>query len=837
MDDNLKKFKIGNIEVEILSQNSSDQIASIKTSTEKAFKNFNTTFCNGNECSAAREINIYAANTEDEYKKFLNEKEIDSSKKSNKFSALKDHGNKEFDIYFYLNRSKDMDKSKDFAYPTLERAVTRVLIEGNDVFKSALPQALKTGMVDYVAGLDEKGNVQDNNEDCRDFNKIIEKHLSPYDILKDKKSEAQAEQVIKYLKQENPDKINQLFKDLTNTQNQQDKKTIADNFLNELKNDNEVLNSKFSEWISKQLEQFHQKLAEKFVPKMESKTMADGTKVTVKHHQDSKMKDVDGSVADTLKNFKDSFCNKGECNIPQKLNIFSFNSKTEYSQYLCGNNKKSDKFFISNDKNGEANVYLYLKGKSDNKESNNIDILKARVIEAIMKNNGWDHLPEQIKKGMTGYIVNFNDANHKHSNLEQAKMFIMSQHSIMHEFNQEGRLPEQVVEFLMAKKSDDLHGLLKSFRGKSEEEIKEMVSSFMGKLDGYEQEFSDWVKEQLSQINNVKSEEELNPLIQIQEEDSAAASNANEQSMEGKQDFIDQVMNSSCITDLGIKPECKDKLEDLIRALKECNEESEDKTPPTTDEETPTTGEETPTTGEETPTTGEETPTTGEETPITDEETPTTGEETPTTGEETPTTGEETPITDEETPTTGEETPITDEETPITDEETPKEPKESISDIFNNFRKTLCSSQECHGAQKVNIGTISGDEFKDLTKNESHYNKSGHFVASNNGDTVDIKLYVNYEKDHSVLDLGSGTFTNPHCNSYVPSDLNIGHESNCAKAAQVMSFLIQRHPDYLGYLFEDLAKSGCNNGDQIMQELDNYYNSELQTWLESNPIA
>ncbi|GHM58475.1 MAG: hypothetical protein sL5_05930 [Candidatus Mesenet longicola] len=781
MYNNIRELNVDDIEIKVFSKNpNEDQIDNIEGSINNAYLSFHAAFCNNQECGGAQKINIYAANTEGEYKELLSEKGIDSSIKSHKFSALKDHSNGEFDIYFYLNRSGD------FAYSTLERAVARVLIEGNDVFKSALSQALKTGMVDYVAGLDEIGNVQDNNEDCRDFNKIIKKNLSPYDILKDKKNEAQAEQVIKYLKQENSEKIDTLFKELTNTQGSQNGEAIIENFLNELKDDD--LNAKFSEWISKQLEQFQQKLAEKFVPKMESKIMADDTEVTVRYHQDSKMKDVDESVADTLKNFKDAFCSDGECNIPQKLNIFSFNSETDYSQYLCGNNKKSDKLFISNDKDGETSIYLYLKGKSDSKENNNIDILKARVIEAIMKNNGWDHLPQQIKEGMTSYIVNFNDADHKYNNLEQAKMFIMSRHSIMHEFNQEGRLPEEVVEFLMAKKSDDLHGLLKSFKGKSEAEIKKIVSSFMGKLDSYEQEFSDWVNGQLKSINNGKLEEELNPLMQIQEEDSTSMDQIQGQSTEGKQDFIDQVMNSSCITDLGIKPECKDKLEDLIKALKECNEESEDKTPPI-DEET-----------EEKPEGG-----TGEKPPI-DEET-----------EEKPEGG------------TGEKP----------GEGGIKEPKESISDIFNNFRKTLCSSQECHGAQKVNIGTISGDEFRDLTKNESHYNKSGHFVASNNGDTVDIKLYVDYEKDHSVLDLGSGTFINPHCNSYVPSDLNIGHEyeSNCAKAAQVMSFLIQRHPDHLIYLFEDLARSGCNNGDQIMQELDNYYNSELQMWLESNPIV
>ncbi|WP_339046191.1 hypothetical protein [Candidatus Mesenet endosymbiont of Agriotes lineatus] len=59
----------------------------------------------------------------------------------------------------------------------------------------------------------------------------------------------------------------------------------------------------------------------------------------------------------------------------------------------------------------------------------------------------------------------------------------------------------------------------------------------------------------------------------------------------------------------------------------------------------------------------------------------------------------------------------------------------------------------------------------------------------------------------------------------------MSHESDCAKAAKVMSFLIQRHPEQLNYLFEDLASSGCRNGDQVMQELDNYYSSELQIWL------
>ncbi|WP_339047967.1 hypothetical protein [Candidatus Mesenet endosymbiont of Phosphuga atrata] len=785
MYNNMRKFNVDDIEIEVFGKNpSNDQIESIGKSIDKAFNNFNAAFCNDLGCGGAQKINIYAANTEGEYKELLNEKEIDNSIKNHKFSALKDYGNKEFDIYFYLNRSGD------FAYSTLERAVARVLIEGNDVFKSALPQALKTGMVDYVAGLDENGDVQDNNEDCRDFNKIIGKNLSLYKILSSKNSEAQAEQVIKYLKQENPDKINQLFKDLTNTQNQQDKKTIADNFLNELKNDDEGLNSKFSEWISKQLEQFQQKLAEKFVPEMESVTMKDGTEIVVRYHQDSKMKDVKTSVADTLTNFKDAFCSNGECNIPQKLNIFSFNSETDYSQYLCSNNKKSDKFFVSNDKNGGASIYLYLKGKGDNKESNNIDTLNARVIEAIMKNNDWDHLPQKFREGVQNYILDLNDDGYKNSNLNDTKNSNLAPGYIMSEFGTEGYLSGQVVRFLMENKSDDAHQLLKSFNElqvKDKTKVEKIVSSFMGKLDGYEQGFSDWVKGQLSQVNNARSEEELNPLIQIQERESTSMDQIQEQSTEGKQDFIDQVMNSSCITDLGIKPECKDKLEDLIKALKECNEESEKVVEPNEPEEE-----------------------TGEKPEEETREKP----------------EEETREKPEEEITKQPEEEITEQP----EEGVVKESKESISDIFNNFRKALCNSQECHGIQKVNISTISGDEFRDLV-DEPHYNKVGYFIISDDHNIVDIKLYIDHEKDSSALNFGSGTFINPHCNSYVPSDLNIGneYESNCAKAAQVMSFLIQRHPDHLVYLFEDLAKSGCENGDRIMQELDNYYNSELQT--------
>lgn len=601
------------------------------------------------------------SNTEDEYKELLKEKGIDSSIKSHKFSALNELDSREFDIYFHLKRSGD------FAYSTLERAVVRVLIEGNDVLKSALTPAFKTGMVDYVAGLDENSNIQDNNEDCRDFNKIIEKNLSPYEILKSKNSEAQAEQVVKYLKQECPEKIDELFKELTN---KKDGKTIVKKFLSELENDAD-LNSKFLEWTNKQLDQFHQKLAEKFVPKIESVTTKDGIEIMVKYHKDSKVEDVKTSVVKTLEDFKNAFCNDVECNIPKKFNVFSFNSEDQYRQYLCDNGKKLGKFFASNNKNGEASIYLY-----SNKEGSEVDILKQWVIETIMKNNDLDHLPQQIREGM-----------------------------------------------------------------------------------------KDWTNKQLNQ--NIELEKGFISSIQTQEGESASMNQ--EQSIEGKQDFIDQVMSSSCITDLGIKPECKDKLQDLIKALQECNEKESIKP---------------------------------------------------------------------------KEEVVDEPKEEVTDE--PKEeitdkPGKSISDIFNNFKKALCHNQEYHGVQRVNISTIDGDEIKELTHlnnfDASDYDKIGYFIASNNNGVVDIKLYVNYEKDSSVLDLGSQTFVNPNC-SYVPLDLNTDYEygSYCAKAAQVMSFLIQRHPDHLSYFFEDLAKSGCTNGDRIMQELDNHYNSELQTWLVNQEL-
>lgn len=207
-------------------------------------------------------------------------------------------------------------------------------------------------------------------------------------------------------------------------------------------------------------------------------------------------------------------------------------------------------------------------------------------------------------------------------------------------------------------------------------------------------------------------------------------------------------MNSSCITELGVKPECKDKLQNLIKALKECNEES----------------------------------------------------------------------------------------SLVPEEEVIQKPGESISDIFNNLRKTLCGSQECHGVKKVSVSTIDADELNKLY-NSHAYDKFGYFLASKSGDVVDIKLYVDHEKDSQALNFGSQTFVNSSCN-YVPSDFNMDYEYGpyCAKAAQVMLFLTQRHSDNLAYFFEDLARLGCENGDKIIQELDNYYNSEFQTWLTGQQL-
>lgn len=242
------------------------------------------------------------------------------------------------------------------------------------MFKSTLTSAFKTGVVDYVAGLDGNHNVQDNNEDCRDFNKIIKKNLSPYGILKSKNSEAQAEQVIKYLKQEFPKKIDALFKKLAEVEDLKSGKKVAKESLSELKNDQD-LNSKFSEWTNEQLKQFHQKLAEKFIPNMEPMKTEYGTEVVIKHHQNSKVEGIKKSVIETLKNFKDAFCSDGEFNIPKKFSVFSFNNEADCKQYLCGNSKKFGKSFITNDKNGENSIYLY-----PNKEANSIETLKQWIV-------------------------------------------------------------------------------------------------------------------------------------------------------------------------------------------------------------------------------------------------------------------------------------------------------------------------------------------------------------------------------------------------------------------------------------------------------------------------
>ncbi|XGA08013.1 MAG: hypothetical protein U0X86_000158 [Wolbachia endosymbiont of Xenopsylla cheopis] len=212
-----------------------------KVLADNAVHNFKTAFCKTQGCSFPEEINLNLFATKSECENYFEANHVNPIKQAGHFTLAK--SGDEFDVYSYLDRQKS-----EYSDLSIKRGVAHALIENNEKWGKVLPTSFKVGIADYVAGLDEYGFVQNNNDDKRDFEAIKEDSLGLEEILaRNSDHGGLAEQAVKFLESRHDRYLDRLLHEIDNETVKEGRSSV-----NQFVEDIAKYNSEFSDWIAGQ---------------------------------------------------------------------------------------------------------------------------------------------------------------------------------------------------------------------------------------------------------------------------------------------------------------------------------------------------------------------------------------------------------------------------------------------------------------------------------------------------------------------------------------------------------------------------------------------------------
>ncbi|GHM58474.1 MAG: hypothetical protein sL5_05940 [Candidatus Mesenet longicola] len=209
---------------------------------DNAIQNFKIAFCKTQGCSFPEEINLNLFATKSEYENYFEANHVNPIKQAQHFTLAK--SGDEFDVYSYLDRQKS-----EYSDLSIKRGVAHALIENNEKWGKVLPTSFKVGIADYVAGLDEYGFVQNNNDDKRDFEEIKKYSLHLNEILGNSKRGGVAEQAVKFLESRHGRDLDRLLHEIDNETVKEGRSSV-----NQFIEDMGEYNGEFSSWVADQLQ-------------------------------------------------------------------------------------------------------------------------------------------------------------------------------------------------------------------------------------------------------------------------------------------------------------------------------------------------------------------------------------------------------------------------------------------------------------------------------------------------------------------------------------------------------------------------------------------------------
>ncbi|MFV0948803.1 ankyrin repeat domain-containing protein, partial [Wolbachia endosymbiont of Nasonia giraulti] len=377
-----------------------------------------------------------------------------------------------------------------------------------------VPEVLRTGMKlfmwSYYAA--KKESTRDMHYTKEAYNKMHESgHDTPYKIASMSNDYRISDCLVTFLQEKHPQFIKQLLTEMSFDRVQ------AISKFKHLLNNSEV-EKEFKQWMDVKS---GDKIVADLVPDSEVMTFGEHKlQINIKYDDEeltqSKLSSVKNAIESTIKDFDSAFgINNSQPwhNIPNKVNVFVFNTKSDYENYLKELNfsYKGASGLTVQGRGSEIHVYFYLQDQFDD----SCKTLKHELGHALTIINSYygtgNVLSKAMHEGVANYMASLEDGRHVNDHGDKEALIAIRNKDLKPDeilrnniWSNKGEHyhsdAEQVIKFLEDKHPDMIDNLLKglSTHRADRSQGNKLFEDFLTELKGYTQEFKQWVKAELS---------------------------------------------------------------------------------------------------------------------------------------------------------------------------------------------------------------------------------------------------------------------------------------------------------------------------------------------------
>ncbi|MDG7057136.1 MAG: collagenase [Wolbachia endosymbiont of Penenirmus auritus] len=388
-----------------------------------------------------------------------------------------------------------------------------------------VPEVLRTGMKLFMWSYDaaKKESTRDMHYTKEAYNKMQESgYDTPYKIASMSNDYRMSDCLVTFLQEKHPQFIKQLL-----TTTPFGRAQAISEFKRLL--DNSEIEKEFKQWMDVKS---GNKIVEDLVPDSEVMTFGEHKlQINIKYDDEeltqSKLSSIKNTIESTIKDFDSAFgINNSQPwhNIPNKVNIFIFNTKSDYENYLkeLRIGYQGNSGLTLQGRGSDVHVYFYLQDEFND----SCKTLKHELGHALTVINSYygtgSVLSKAMHEGIANYMASLEDGQHVNDHGDKEALIAIRNKDLKPDeilrnniINNKGEHyhsdAEQVIKFLEDKHPDMIDNLLKSLstHGTNGHQGNKLVEDFLAKLKDYDQEFKQWVKVQLSGEEYLKREHEV----------------------------------------------------------------------------------------------------------------------------------------------------------------------------------------------------------------------------------------------------------------------------------------------------------------------------------------
>ncbi|MFP3036055.1 MAG: collagenase [Wolbachia sp.] len=368
-----------------------------------------------------------------------------------------------------------------------------------------VPEVLRAGMKLFMWSYDaaKKESTRDMHYTKEAYNKMQESgYDTPYKIASMSNNYRMSDCLVTFLQEKHPQFIKQLL-----TTTPFGRAQAISEFKRLL--DNSEIEREFKQWMDIKS---GNKIVEDLIPDSEAMTFGEHKlQINIKYDNEeltqSKLSSIKNTIESTIKDFDSAFgINNSQPwhNIPNKVNIFVFNTKSDYENYLkeLSIGYQGNSGLTLQGRGSDVHVYFYLQ----NEFNDSCKTLKHELGHALTVINSYygtgSVFSKAMNEGIANYMASLEDGQHVNDHGDKEALIAIRNKDLKPDeirrnniINNKGEHyhsdAEQVIKFLEDKHPDMIDNLLKSIstHGTNKPQGNKLVEDFLAKLKDYDQEF------------------------------------------------------------------------------------------------------------------------------------------------------------------------------------------------------------------------------------------------------------------------------------------------------------------------------------------------------------